>query len=158
MGNMGNKSIYMETLKSTYKHVDEGGEVYFLVSDTPEIASEWFSSAFNIPSYRTIRYYVTIGILERPKKLGKETFFQFNYIIKMLDLFRKLSQYNDSLKVLQKIVVNVKKTNEMEEVLDLLDAATAHSLSSSEGADLIKKLQADKPSKIDLTKLADLPF
>ena len=72
-----------------YKIVEEEGKEYILVSQVPDYAREYFNSKFRIPSYRTIRYYVTKGVFHRPEKLGRETYFEVAYIMKAIAGLRK---------------------------------------------------------------------
>lgn len=84
-------------IKGKYKIVKDGGKEYILVSDVPAYAKEHFNSSFDIPSYRTIRYYVSHGVWIRPNKLGRETYFEINYVIGAIENLKN-QRYKRKLK------------------------------------------------------------
>jgi len=63
---------------------DIDGSKYIQVKDIPEYAREFFNTKFNIPSARTIRWWSMKGIICKPKRFNKETFYEVDYIMQII--------------------------------------------------------------------------
>lgn len=144
--------------KGNYKIIKEADKKYIIASEVSKYAKEHFGSAFGIPSNRTIRYYVTEGIIDRPHKLGRETYFEIEYIIRTLDIIKRVNTFNPSLTYLKKIMENVKKNKQEEEALDLLEVACDSNrlTSKNKQQELLDELATKKPSDIKLSKIEDI--
>ncbi len=142
--------------KSKYNIIKEGQNEYILVSEVSEYAKNSFGSKFNIPSYRTIRYYITEGIIDRPRKLGRETYFELKYIMNIVELIKRLALWNVSINELKAITLNIRGCDQFDEALDLLDAAERmlNTLRAYDGrGDLLKQLATKRPKDIKLSEI-----
>ena len=69
------------------------GKDYIKMSDVPAYERKRRGEPFDIPSYRTLRHYCTIGKIKPPKRLGKKVYYEIKYITKALDgITRKYKQ------------------------------------------------------------------
>lgn len=137
--------------KNKLEIIKEGGKEYVFASDVPAYAQKRLGTYFDIPSYRTIRYYVTNGVLERPKKLAKKVYFDARYIINAIDLLRRLRQLNPSLSQIKEIVPNVNRSGEWDIVFKILDINSNKvffSFSQEDKDAFLKLLFTKKPSEI----------
>ena len=144
--------------KAKYTIIKEGGKEYILASEVMDYAKDYFKTSFGIPSYRTIRYYVTEGILDRPQKLGRETYFELEYITTMLDIIRRVNTFNPSLSYLKSITENIKKNKQEEKALEALEAAcnSTRLTSRKKQQALLDELATKKPSDIRVSEIEDL--
>jgi len=132
-----------------YKIIEEGGKKYIFAPQAANYAKECLGTAFGIPSYRTIRYYVTHGVFERPLRLGKETYFDVENILNEILLIKGLQPFNPALEDVKKIVPNIKGSEEWKEVSGLLRPDVVFTLIREEGKDkMLRKLATEKPSTI----------
>lgn len=145
----------MEVIKTMEKNkfniIQEGGKEYIFASDVPAYAQERLGTSFDIPSYRTIRYYVSNGALERPRRLAKKVYFDTNYIINNIDLLRRLRQFNPSLGQIKEILPNVNKSGEWNiafKVLDIGSNEVFFSYSEKAKEAFLALLATKKPSEI----------
>lgn len=109
--------------KSEYKIITEGGREYILASQASDYVKEQLGTSFSVPSYRTIRYYVTEGIIDRPKKLKRETYFDLEYVCHVLQLLHELQTWGVSLSLIKKIIFNIRRFNAFDAALARLEAA-----------------------------------
>jgi DNA-binding transcriptional MerR regulator len=140
--------------KSKFGIINEGSREYILVSKVPEYAKEHFSTSFSIPSYRTIRYYVSEGIIDRPLKRGRETFFELEYILSVIELLRELQKWYPSIAEMRELVLNAKKYNEFGEVTERLQAADNNWLIKTEArGKLMNSLATKRPSTVKVSDI-----
>lgn len=138
--------------KGKYRIIEDSGKQYILVSQVPEYAVEYFNSRFRIPSYPTIRYYVAKRILDRPQKMGKETFFEINYIMGALQLMRLLlaSTWHVSVKELREIVQNAHRTNKLEKMYEVTRGALKALRNDAAVREFIKQASSKNPGDINV--------
>jgi hypothetical protein len=139
---------------SKYKIVEDGGKKYILVSQVHDYAREHFTSMFGIPSYRTIRYYITHGILERPQKLGKETYFELCYIMGAISVIRMLMPFRLSVGTLRSVMSNARKLNQYEKMAKLIHSTLGKFLNREAKEEFISQLSVRKLSDIDIDDIA----
>lgn len=139
----------MAITNNKYKIIEEDGKEYIFASQVSDYIRERLHTSFGVPSYRTIRYYVTNGVLERPLKRGKETYFDADRIVSEIDLIRRLQPLNPPLNRLQDIVPNVRRYGEWEETYKVLESDATMQYIKCEGkGKFFDLLATKKPSDI----------
>lgn len=139
----------MATKELKYKTIEEGGRKYIFAPQAVAYAKERLGTSFGIPSYRTIRYYVTKGVFERPLRRGKETYFDLEDILNEIQLIKGLQPFNPALEDVKEIVPNIKRSGEWKEASQLLRPEVASALMREEGKDkMLHQLATERPSII----------
>lgn len=139
--------------KSKYRIIEYGGREYILVSNVPDYAKEYFGAPFGIPSYRLIRHNVTQGILKRPERLGRETYFKLSYIIGAITIIRLMRKWTTN-EQLGKIILNTDKLNKFAETSDLVGQALDELSGDPARQEFVKQLMTKDPKEINLKKIA----
>ena len=141
--------------KNKYRIIEDSGKEYILVSQVPEYAVEYFNSRFRIPSYPTIRYYVAKRILNRPQKMGKETFFEISYIMSALQVMRVLlaSSWHPSVKELRAIVQNAHRANQLEKMFEVTSGALGALRNEDAVREFIKQASSKNPGDINVQSI-----
>lgn len=137
-----------------YKIIENGGREYILVSDVPAYATEYFKAPFGIPSYRSIRHYVTNGVLRRPERVGRETYFKLTYIIGAIAIIR-LIRYDATDAQLGRIISNAEKLNKLAEMSELILQARDDLSGTEAWEEFMKQLMVKDPCEINLKKVAE---
>jgi hypothetical protein len=143
----------VKTERSKYKIIEDAGKKYILVSQASDYAREGFGM-FGIPSYRTIRYYIMHGILERPQKLGKETYFELDYIIGAIGVMRMLMPFRLSVGELRSVMSHVRKLNQYEKVAKLIHSTLGKFLNREAKEEFINQLSIKELNDIDIDGIA----
>ena len=138
---------------SKYKIIEDGGKKFILVSQVPDYAREYFGSRFGIPAYRTIRFHVTKGVLERPQKLGKETYFELDYILGAIKVMRILVAFNLSVNQMRGVIKNARRLNQFEDVFYLVECALGKFRNQEAKDVFIKQLSTRKPGEISVSDI-----
>ena len=140
--------------KSKYRIIEDGGKEFILASQASEYAKEHFNSQFRIPTYRTIRDHVTKGILERPQRMGKETFFEIDYLMGVIAIIRLISAtWDPTIQQLRKVVTNARRRDQLKETLELIRSAMGKFGNPEASAAFIEELCEKSPKDI---KVADI--
>ena len=140
--------------KSKCTITEDGGKKYIKASEAIAYVEEKLNSSLGLPSYRTLRYYVTQGVVERPQHLGKEVYFESEYAMNVISLLRLLRPANPSLNQMKKIMLNVKRYNQFKEASKVLAQANASMLLDSRGKEvMLEQLATKKPSDINVKEI-----
>lgn len=144
----------MTVEKTNYGIIKEGDKEYILVSQIPEYAKKHYNTSFGIPSYRTIRYYMSEGIIDRPLKHGRETYFELQYILNVIDLLRELHKWSPTIEWMRALVLNARKHNEFDEMIARLESADNNWLIKTERrGELFSALATKRPSSVKISDI-----
>ncbi|MFW5887614.1 MAG: hypothetical protein ACOCUH_02335 [Bacteriovoracia bacterium] len=142
--------------KIDFDVIEMSGKKYVLASQVSDYAKSFFETPFDIPSYRTIRYYVTNGIIKRPHKLGRKTYFEEKYILSVIKLLKSLSKWHLLTFQLKKIVLNVVYHNQVNETVRMLDKVyDSPWMTLGRREEIFNQLSTKEPKKVNISKIME---
>ena len=148
------KLAIMAMDKSKYTIVKERNKEYILASEAVKYAQDKFGTVFGIPSHRTLRFYATEGIIERPLKLGKEVYYELDYIMNVIELLRMLRSYNPSLNQIKSITLNIRHYDQFERAMEILEGVSQSRVIQIFGKDeVLLQLAKKRPTDIKVIEI-----
>lgn len=142
-----------DTLKDGHlKAVQDSGNEYVRSSDIEAYLKNRLGEGMGVPASRTLRYLVGEGVIERPRKVGREAFYNADAVAKSLVIVMELKSFNPRTEELRNIMQNARNHNDVEGLVKVVkgirEKVKNQAVSNSQSKALLSLLSQKKPSDL----------